>query len=145
MQKATPIEMDNLVNQAIETCDQLIGVLQQEKAIIVTGDVEQLEEQNLRKISLLDQLKSYDEKLKANEHLLRGTDRQLGMKWELLRQKLLSCKQHSAINGSMVNHCLKNTTDALALLRGSVSNGCTTYSNDGKTDQGLDSKAIAKI
>ena len=145
MQRATPIEMDTLVNQAIETCDQLIGVLQHEKAIIITGDVERLEEQNSIKASLLDQLTSYDEKLRTNEDLLRRADRQLGMKWELLRQKLITCKQHSAINGSMVNHCLKNTTDALALLRGNVSNGCATYSNDGKPSQNLDSKAIAKI
>lgn len=145
MQKTTSIEMDTLVNQAIETCDQLIGVLQQEKAIIITGNVEQLEEQNLKKVSLLEKLTSYDEELRTNEEILRNADRQLGIKWELLRQKLITCKQHSAINGSMVNHCLKNTTDALALLRGSGNNGCITYSNDGKPNQDLDSKAIAKI
>ena len=145
MQKLTSVDLDTLINCAIDTCDQLIGVLQQEKAIIITGDIERLEEQNLIKASLLEQLTSYDKKLRENEHLLRNADRQLGIKWELLRQKLISCKQHSAVNGSMVNHCLKNTADALTLLRGGVGNGCTTYANDGKPNQDLDTRAIAKI
>jgi len=145
MQKATSIDLDTLINHAIDTCDHLIAVLQQEKTIIITGDIERLEQQNLIKTSLLDKLTSYDKKLRDNEHLLRNADRQLGVRWELLRQKLISCKQHSAINGSMVNHCMKNTADALVLLRGGVSNVCTTYANDGKPNQDLDSRAIAKI
>jgi len=145
MQKATLIDLGTLINHAIDTCDQLIAVLQQEKAILITGDIERLEEQNQVKSSLLDQLTSYDKKLRHNEHLLRDADKQLGMKWELLRQKLTTCKQHSAVNGSMVNHCLKNTSDALVLLRGGVSNSCTTYANNGKPKQDIDSRAIAKI
>jgi len=145
MLNSTSMNLDELINLAIETCDQLIAVLQQEKTILITGDAERLDEQNQKKTSLLSQLSSYDEKLKANEQNLRQAGKQLSRKWELLRQKLITCKQHSAVNGSMVNHCLKNTVDALTLLRSGTSNGCNTYSDEGKPSQGLDSRAIAKI
>lgn len=145
MQQSINASLHTLINSAIETCDQLIDILQQEKSIIISGDIERLETQHQQKTALLEKLTAYDNQLRGKEELLRKADRQLGIKWELLRQKLISCKQHSAINGSIVNHCLKNTADALTLLRGNTSAGGSTYANDGKPDNGLGSRAIAKI
>jgi flagellar biosynthesis/type III secretory pathway chaperone len=145
MQKSTSFDINIAIDRAIEACDKLMVLLLHEKEIIISGEAEKLAEYNQQKTILVEQLLGSDEQLKAYLDRQEGNEVTTGSKWKLLQQKLADCQQQSSVNGAMINHCLKNTAGALMILRGGIDNGASTYSNDGKSNQHLDSRPIAKI
>jgi flagellar biosynthesis/type III secretory pathway chaperone len=141
----TSFDSNGSINDAIETCDSLMALLLQEKEIIIAGETEKLAEYNQQKSALVEQLIAADKQLKSQFNDPQKRDQAPAHNWQLLQQKLVACQQQSSVNGAMINHCLKNTADALALLRGGTDNGASTYSNDGRNEQRLNTRSIAKI
>lgn len=141
----TSFDITGSINDAIETCDKLMALLLQEKEIIISGEHDKLADYNQQKTVLVNQLLAADKQFKALSSHPQKEDGALAHKWGLLQHKLVACQQQSSVNGAMINHCLKNTADTLALLRGGFENAANTYSNDGRNDQRLNSRPIAKI
>jgi len=138
--------LDINIESALVCCNELENILEQEKACLISGDIAQFQALLEDKSKLISMLVLEDTKLqKQISALAEPLDASILQQWQLLQDTLEQCKRQSSINGAMINHSLKSTYDALAVLRGGATAHSTTYTNNGRTQQQFGSKTIAKI
>ena len=71
-------------------------------------------------------------------------DEQARQLWQEVKTLTDECSQQNQVNGNMIATGHQFARRALSLLRGETVEGNACYSRDGKTDQVINSRTIAK-
>jgi len=145
----------NNLDSALTACDELIHVLENENRLLISGDLSQIDKITEDKVRLLTIIKAVEPLLyqykEANDNTHAGADHHnttgkvLDIKIDLLRDGLGKCRILNNKNGYIINACLSNTMNSLAIVRGQSVTPDLTYSGNGTAARELDPRTIAKI
>lgn len=128
-----------------QTLGQLLSVLQQECDALCEKNSEAIVSRAMEKQQLLDRVDELF--LQYSRHIdpaAMPQDEQARQLWQEVKTLTDECSQQNQVNGNMIATGHQFARRALSLLRGETVEGNACYSRDGKTDQVINSRTIAK-